>query len=360
MARRSKKRSTRSIVGFLVAGALVLGLAGLFVNGVVSAASSSTSYRAVINESFAAQANSIFAAQEPDGLALSRLMVNMPNLTRPVLEQKLDALASSTASSAAAAADASSPPPSAGVGERFATIVEQRARGVKLIRSTVERLLGMTPLPPAGTTARTPAEKPLISSSEAAARLDAAGAQLISADEAVGPLRTDLRREPGHAFLERSVFLTSRALFSPTSMAALVHALVSSASLAVVHQLSIVAVSLVPAALPTPGATSTNLPPTRHLVVTVVVGNEGTVTERPVVVTASLTPQGSGVSSSARAQGAARPGSAVSLVLPALQTRPGSTVTLNISVAPPPGQRDTSSLTRTYTVVVAPATPNFG
>ena len=360
MARWSKKRSTRSILGLVVAGALLLGLIGIFVNGVVSSASSSTSYLSVINQSFATQANSIFTAQEPDGQALSRLLVNMPNLTRPVLEQKHDALATSTAASAASAADTISPAPSAGIGPRFVAIVEQRAKGVKMIRSAVERLLGLTPLPPPGTGGSTPVVKPLISSSEATARLSAAGALLVKADEAVGPLRADLAKQPGHAQLERSVFLTARSLVSPSSMASLVDQLTSSSSLAVVHDLSITAVSLTPAALPTPGATSTNLPPTTRLVVTVVVANNGTVTENAIVVTASLTPVSGGFSSSSSAQGVARPGGAVSLVLPALRTKPGSTVTLTISVPPPPGQSDTSSLTRTYTVVVAPATPNFG
>ena len=115
--------------------------------------------------------------------------------------------------------------------------------------------------------------KPLISSSEATARLSAAGALLVKADEAVGPLRADLAKQPGHAQLERSVFLTARSLVSPSSMASLVDQLTSSSSLAVVHDLSITAVSLTPAALPTPGATSTNLPPTTRLVVTVVVAN---------------------------------------------------------------------------------------
>lgn len=335
-------------------------LVGIFINGVVSAAGSSTSYRSVVNRSFATQANVIFAAQQPDGAALQRLLLNMANLSRPVLEQKLDALATSTQAASNAAADAISPAPSAGLGDRFADIVASRAAAVKIIRSTVERLLGMTPLPPPGANAPTPRPKPLLTTRTATNRLIAAGAMLTRSDEAVGPLRADLLRQPGHAYVERSVFLVDRSLASPSSMAALVAGLEESSTLAIVHKLSLTAINLTPAALPTPGSTSTNLPPTTRLLVTVVVSNDGTVTENPVVVTCSLTPVQGGVGATVHAQGVARPGSALSLSLPSLHTVPGSTVTLTVSVAAPLGQSATSSLQRTFNVIVAPATPNFG
>jgi len=48
------------------------------------------------------------------------------------------------------------------------------------------------------------------------------------------------------------------------------------------------------------------------------------------------------------------------VVLPRMALTPGTSMTLTVTVSTPPGQADASGLTQTFTLVVAPATPNFG
>jgi len=357
MARRSRRRSNRSTAGMVAIVALCLVLAGLAVSGVVKAASDSPGYVELVNRSFVAQANVVVSRQQGQSTELSRVLHRAPEMTRRELGASLDALAVATEADATAAVNSLPPNPSGTLGQRFVHVVSERAIAVHVISQTIERLLGIAVTPPGATS---PQVRPMLTTTVATARLSGAGAALVRADEAVGPLRAAFARAPGHPLLHRSVFVPDRSTMSPPAMSALVDALESSSSLAVVHQLELSSVALRPSALPTSTGTTTNLPPTTSLAVTALLHNAGTVTEPGIVVTATLTPVTGGRAASVRAGGTAQPGGSLSVVLPRMALTPGTSMTLTVTVSTPPGQADASGLTQTFTLVVAPATPNFG
>jgi len=341
----------------IAAGVAGVILIALVVNGVVSAASSSSSYLSLINRSFATQANVVIAQQVSQGRATADLLTTMPSLDRLTLQHRLDSLVARTASSSATADLAASPAPSKDAGRRFSDIVAKRARAAQLISNAVSGLLGTAPLPVEGSAipaARAPTV--LLSSTGATNRLIRAGGLLAAADAEVGPLRSSFVRSPGHPLLHRSVFIANKSLLSPTAMSALVVALQGSSSLAIVHQLELTAVSIRPTPLPVPGSTVTNLPPSRTMKVVVVVRNLGNVTEPSVTATVAVTPQSGGLADSASVSGAVAPSGAITLDPRALRVRPGTTVTLTVMVSAPAGQSDRSGLSQSFTVVVAPAT----
>ena len=357
MARRSRRRSNRSTVGVILAILVAMVIGGLAINGIVKGASDSQSYVELVNHSFVAQANVVVAAQQGQGTELARVLARAPGMTRRELANSLEALMVSTEADATAARNSLPPNPTGTLGQRFVHVIDQRAIAVHIMGLTIERLLGIAVTPPGATTPRV---RPLLTTAVATARLSAAGDALLGADRQVGPIRSGFARAPGHALLHRSVFVADRSTMSPSAMATLVADLEASSSLAIVHQLELTSVSLRPSALPTSTSTALNLPPSTSLRVTALLHNAGTVTEPAIVVTATLTPVSGGTAASVRAGGTAQPGGSLAIVLPTMALRPGSTVTLTVSVSAPPGQADTSTLTRTFTLVVAPATPNFG
>ena len=361
MARRSRRKDRGTTIGLVAAGCAVLLLVALVINGIVSAATSSTSYLQLINRSFTAQANSIFAAQNAQGRLLTQILTSAPAQGRRGLQQQLDLLVRTTATEAAQATTATRPAPSGDLGPRFERIVADRALGASEIRGAIDGLLGMTPLPIAGAPSTPPLiSGALLSSTEAATQLTQAGALIASADAAVGGLRRSVAAAPGHPTMIRSVFVKDPTLLSASSMNQLVTDLEASTSLTVVHELTLLAVSLRPSALPTPGSTSTNLPPTTTLVVTTVIKNLGNVAEKPVVVTASTTPVAGGIAGQVQAVGKVAANGAVSITLPTLAVRPGTPITLQISLTPPAGQGGNPVVSQTQTVVIAPATSALG
>ena len=357
MARRSRRRSTRSTVGIVLGLVGVLALGGLAVNGVVSAASDSPSYVELINRSFVAQANVVVSRQQGQSTELTRVLRRAPGMSRRELSASLDALMVATDADATAADNSLPPNPTDNLGQRFVQVIRERSLAVHVLGLTIERLLGIAVTRP-GTT--TPQVRPLLTTSVATARLSGAGAALVAADQAVGPLRAAFARAPGHSLLHHSVFVADRSSMSASAMSALVADLESSSTLAIVHQLELTSVALRPSALPTSTATTTNLPPTTSLLVTALLHDAGTVTEPGIVVTATLTPVTGGRPSSVRSVGTIQPGGSLSLLLPRMPLTPGTTMTLTITVGTPPGQADATGLTKTLTLVVAPATPNFG
>ena len=361
MARRSRRRDRRITVGLVAAGVAVAVLVGLVINGIVSGATSATGYLQLVNRSFTAQANAVLLQQNADGAQLTRVLNRAPNESRRVLQQQLDLLVRSTSAQRAQATDATSPAPSGDLGPRFVRIVSDRAQGVSEIRGAIDGLLGMTPLPIAGSPRATPiAPAPLISSTEAITQLTRAGTLIASADAAVLGLRQSVAAAPGNARMIRSVFVKDPALLEAPAMNALVGALEGSTSLTIIHELNLLAISLRPAALPTPNSTVTNLPPTTRVVVTAVVRNLGNVAERPVVITASVTPVSGGVADSVTVSTQVAADGVVSVELPALRVRPGTTVTLQVSVTPPAGQAGSASLSQTQTLMIAPSTSSLG
>ena len=357
MARRSRRRSNRSTAGLLIGLVLLLVLSGLAVNGIIKGASDSQSYLELVNRSFVTQSNVIVAHQQGQATELDRVLTRAPTMTRGELARSLEALMVSTQADATAAQNSLPPNPTGQLGQRFLAVIEQRAIAVHVIGLTIERLLGIAVTPPGETR---PQVRPLLTTSVATARLAGAGAALTRADQEVGPLRYSFAHAPGHALLHRSVFVPDRAAVGPSAMTALVGDLEASPSLAIVHQLELSSVALRPSALPTSTPSTTNLPPSTSLRVTALLRNAGTVTEPNIVVTATLTAVSGGKAASVRAGGVAQPGGSLAIALPVMPLSPGTTVTLTVTVSTPPGQSDTSTLSQTFTLVVAPATPHFG
>lgn len=356
MARRRSRRSTRSLLGLGLAAVAIVSLGAMAIAGVVKGASESTDYVQLVNRSFATQADVVLSAQDRSATAFADLVSTMPELSRHDLGVSLDALMTATAQQLADLRASMPPDPSDRLGQRLEGIVASRQAAVQLFGQTVERLLGMPiEVPGSGK----PAIRPLLTTSVATQRLAGAGAALLAADRRVGPLRADFARAPGHARLARSVFVADKASMSPSAMAELVAALEASPSLAIVHQVELGSVALRPAALPTSTSATTSLPPSTRLRVTVVLTNLGTVIEPGLRVTATLTPVSGGRAGSVSVVAGAQPGSSVSAPLPSLRLVPGTTVRLDVSVQAPAGQQDAAGLSRSYTLVVAPATPNF-
>ncbi len=350
MARRRRSRTKSVNARLVVVAVLVLGLAALVINGIVSAARSSSSYEALINQSFAVQANSVIAAQTVQGRELTSLLKNAPGFSRSALQQTLSILTRSTESSASQASIAASPPPSGSVGSTFSAIVRDRAQATLLIQQSITGLLGLTGIPQTGSA------HALLTSAQATDQLSQAGALLMAADVADLPLHKTLLSAPGHAVMHQSPFVTDSGLLTRSAMAQLVSLLETSASLTASHQLSLLSASLAPSPLPTSSASNTiTMPPTSSLVVTVVIKNLGNVGENPVAVQATITPGQGGVPSIARGTTSVSAGGTVSLQLPQLTLVPGSTVTLSVALSPAPGQTTRSGLTQTYNVVVAPS-----
>ena len=357
MARRSRRRSNRSTAGLILALVFAVVLAGLAINGVIKGASDSQGYLELVNRSFVSQANVIVARQQGQATELDRILAKAPAMTRRELAGSLEALMISMQADATAAKNSLPPNPSGQLGQRFVAVIDQRAVAVHVLGLTIERLLGIAVTPPG---ASSPKVRPLLTTSVATARLTGAGAALVRADQQVGPLRYAFAHAPGHSLLHRSVFVADRAGVGPDAMSTLVGALEASSSLAIVHRLELSSVALRPAALPTSTPETTNLPPSTSLRVTALLHNAGTVTEPNIVVTATLTPVSGGKAAAVHAGGTAQPGGSLAIALPAMALSPGSTVTLTVTVSTPPGQADASTLSQTFTLVVAPSTPHFG
>jgi len=359
MARRRRRLRRVRGLGVIVPLAVVL-LAGLIIHGIYSGARHAGPYLSATNTTFAAQINTVFDAQQVQGSKLESLLVDMPNLDRGVLALRLRELVNATDGSARSAELAATPAPSADAGSRAQEIVSSRASATSDLASAIQGLLGL-PVPPVpGTTASLAAPKAvvLIPTSVAIDRLTSAGHTLKSADQKVGRLRADLAVAPGHAELQRSVFISDHALLGRSSMVALVDALQSSPSLQPQHRVTLTTVTTVPGVLPTTTAFDLALiPPTTSIDVLATLSNLGNVDEPNVTVVASiLSPQGT-VLSQVRSTEAIRSGSATAFHLGGLSVTPGTGVILLVAVSPPPGQSGSANLAQRWGLSIAPLTP---
>jgi hypothetical protein len=356
MARRRRRGSGRQRLTTILVVALVLVIVGVLLNGIISGATSSSSYVELVNHSFASQTNSVTEAQRVQGQQLTELLRDAPSLDRQVLALRLDALVRSTSRAAALQERAAAPGPSAGVGPAMSSVVEDRASGVAAIAAGIRGLLGLEPPTRAGLEASSSGAATLLPSSVVTARLAAAGATVAAADAKVGRLRASLAVSPGHAHLIRSVFVAEPALLSSLAMGALVSSLQSSPSLAVVHDVQLATWSISPSPLPTENlAGLVQLPPTSSIGVSVTLRSLGNVLEPKVTVSVTLTFLSGAQLGTASASGPLMAGGALNLVLPALAVTPGSAVLVKVVVVPPPGQSDTSALSSQVALAVAPS-----
>ncbi|MGA2835803.1 MAG: hypothetical protein ABSF84_04325 [Acidimicrobiales bacterium] len=352
----------------------------------------SQGYRDATTRGYAVLADRVGRASTATGARLSSLMAQAPTLTdgtfpstaRGVLEQGLDSAVADTASQATQAANIASPPPVGGLADRFTQVMDLRATATRQLRTTVDQLLGMEPLPVAGapSTAVQSAPATLISAGQAASEMSAEGRDLEDADADFRALVASAAVRHLPFRLHASVWVPAPVDTAPLGSVVLgstAAALASSPALVAFHHLVVTAVGLSPPAVPSggaaivgtscsdpqstvPGGTPTDVPPTSTLAALVSVTNCGNVRESDVTVSVTVAlsdPPGTAPPPAGRRGGrvqavvAIASGSSAAPTLAPLPVASGHQYTVTVSVSLPPGQVDPTGATQMFLVQVA-------
>lgn len=368
MPRDRRRRTRRRSAGpFLVASAVTLVVLALAVGAVLSVQNASAPYRRAVNRSFAAQGSVLADQSTAEGRQLRQLMADLPTLKRARLQERLDAMVETTTAQAAAAHDLVPPYPPSGTGPALLSVFDARAAAVADLRSAIDGLLGLEPLPTVGAPASSASTgtdsrgATLLSASRAVGDLEAVGASLERADGTYASVRGVLATAAGNAQMPRSIWVTHHVAWSPAALSTLVGELTTSGSLATNHALELVTVSILPAAVPPPSGPAppggvTTVPPTSTLTVSVVLRDSGNVAEHGVVVTASVRRLHSAVAHFHSQRISLDPGTAQAISFAPLPVSPGHDYTLAIGVTSASSPNSAGPST-SYTVAVAPATP---
>ncbi|HEX3979771.1 MAG TPA: hypothetical protein VHW93_01020 [Acidimicrobiales bacterium] len=371
--------------------AVAVGLV-LLVGSLAEVHAQSAGYRHATNAGYGALATPLVYASNQTGSQLAALMAAAPGLAngplpqtaRAQLEQGLDEAVDSTGQQAAQAAHLAPPYPSDNVSGQFTSVFNDRYTATTDLRTTIDRLLGMTPLAVAG--APTPAvaasSAPLISVDQATKAMTAAGLVFEHADDTYRSLTTQIKRDRLPIFLPGSAWVPGPAGSAPLSSAALgasAGALAAAKNLVPFHRLVITAVGLAPPAVASggpgligrdcatavstvPGAAATVLPPTTTVTAEVTVTNCGTVPETGVVISqtlvlsdpagAKLPPAGTRGSAS-HAELSLGAGSSKAVDLRPLRVAGGHFYTLTVTVAVEPNQLDRAGTTQQFLLQVS-------
>ncbi len=349
----------------------------LIVGSLVAVHTQSQHYRSATTTGYGALAARTAADSTRTGSELAALMdevsgltnAKFPHTARGIIQQGLDSAVQQTSDEAAQAVEIGSPPPSADLATQFSTVMADRATATARLRSTVDQLLGMTPLPVAGAPSTSVPASPatLISVGQATNDLTAVGTLFEQADAEYRQLAATARSLRPAVRLPSSVWVADPLATSPLGavrLGAAAAALSVSAALVPFHHLVVTAVGLTPTAVPgggtgvvgttcvapqstVPGPSPTILPPTTRVAVSVTVTNCGTVPETGVSVAVAIAPadppgapapppRGAGGTSRARVSVAS--GSSTAPVLSALPVAPGHRYALTVSVSPPPAR----------------------
>lgn len=364
---------------------LVAVIVSLAVGSLIEIHAQSGQFRATSNAGYGAMASRLVDDSNATGGQLAGLMNEAPQLTnnplqygpgandsqfraRSVLQQGLDRAVSSTADQAARAAALVPPSPAAGVGSILAAVLSDRASATLALRSNVDQLLGMTPLPVAGApeTTAPPAPTVLITPEQAATGMAAAGLLFEHADDQFRSLQARIRSDRLPIHLPGSVWVPAPAVdapLGPSRLGAAATALDEAAAFRPFHQLIVTAIGLEPAPVASGGAQTRIpgcsapqseasaaplvIPPTPSVSVAVTVTNCGTVVEPVVRLTGTLAladapgtpPPPPGASGgSAEAQVSLRAGSSAALSLKPLAVASGHRYTFTFAIAIPVGQ----------------------
>jgi hypothetical protein len=334
-------------------------------------------YRASTDAGYGALASKLVAASNQTGTQLASLMDGAPQLAnhalphtaRAVLQQGLDEAVTSTAAQSRRATALERPAPTADTGPRFAAVMADRAAAALALRSNIDQLLGMTPLPVAGAPQSSAPTTPalLITPGQAATGMTAAGVLFRQADDEYRALLADLRANRVPIHLPGSVWVpapVADAPLGPPRLGASATLLTASAALVPFHQLVITAIGLEPTPVASggaqtsiPGCTApqsnttsgppTVMPPATSVQATVTVTNCGTVVEPVVRVTETLMlvdppgtppPPAEASGGSYQAQVSLRSGSSAALSLKPLPVVSGHRYTLTLAIAVPVSQ----------------------
>jgi len=391
-ASRRRRRSRGHGLGQSVLVAIAATITVVLVGGsLIAIHTQSKGYRSATTAGYVALADPVGQASARTGSQLSDLMTGaaylpdtaVPATARGILQHGLDVAVRQTADQAAQARNLASPPPAGDLAPRFTQVMALRATATAALRSTVDRLLGMQPLPVAGAPSTTAPAGPttLISSDQAATELAAAGHTFEQADDLFRSVRASAAAlHPAHR-LQPSVWVPAPEADAPLGsrqLGLVAGALASSSALVAFHQLIVSAVGIAPPAVPTGGVASAStscasptsavpgpapavVPPTRTLGASVTVTNCGNVPEFGVRVsvtvvpadvpgTAALPAGGRGGRSSAVVSVAS--GSSTSPVLAPLPVADGHRYTVTVAVSLPAGQSDPTGTTQQFLVAV--------
>jgi hypothetical protein len=359
----------------------------------------SSVYRTSTNTGYGELASRVVQASNRTGAQLATLVDAAPQLTnasvphtaipdtaRAQLQQGLDQAVQESASQADQAGHLAPPNPSDDMAEKFSQVLADRATAVAALRSSIDQLLGTTPLPIAGAppTSMPSGAAPLISIGQATTAMSAEGALLQQADDHYRALVAAVRRQRLAIHLPASVWVPSPVDAAPLGtvrLGGLAPALSAAPALVPLHRLVVTAVGLSPPAIPScltcvgivgtwcnnpqstvPGPTPTILPPTTTVGAAVTVTNCGTVVESGVVVTESLVladPPGTAAppagSRGGRVESAVSllSGSSTALTMAPLPVANGHRYTLTIAIAVPPGQGLIEGSTQQFLVQIS-------
>ena len=320
---RARRRRARSAQGRSWGRTVLLIIAAtvtvvVVVGSLAAIHTQSSSYRSSTDAGYGDLASRVADASNQTGAQLATLMAEAPTLAnqavpdtaRGELQQGLDQAADASSQQATQAAQLVPPYPSGSVSDQFTQALGDRATATSDLRTAIDQLLGMSPLPVAGApTSIVPSSSaPLIAVPQATAAMSAAGALFEHADDVYRSLMAGIRSQRLPIRLPRSVWVPSPVGTSPlgaVQLGAAASSLASSVPLIPFHRLAITAVGLVPPAVSSggvgvvggdcahvqssgPGATPTVLPPTSTITAEVTVTNCGTVPESGVTVSQEL------------------------------------------------------------------------
>jgi hypothetical protein len=372
-----------------IAAAITLVLVG---GSLLAIHAQSQGYRSATSLGYAGLADNVGQESTRTGAQLAALMAGAPTLTnqrfpntaRGVLQQGLDAAVQGSTRQAAQATTFASPPPVGDLADRFTQVMQLRASATDQLRSTVDRLLGMQPLPVAGAPTMNGSSAPatLISAGQAASEMSAEGRMFELADADFRSLTRAATVQRPPVRLHPSVWVVPPVATAPlgsASLGATSTALASSTALVPFHHLVVTAIGLSPPAVPTggvgtvstscidpqstvPGASPTVLPPTTTLTALASVTNCGNVRESDVTVTFTVTPAdpaGTVPPSPGASGGRSRAvvsiasGSSSAPRLAPLPVSSGHQYTATVTVSLPPGQGDATGATQEFLVQVA-------
>ncbi len=350
----------------------------LAIGSLIEINAQSSQYRASTDSGYGAMASKLVAVSNQTGSQLASLMDGAPQLVnhpipfraRAVLQQGLDEAVSSTSAQASRAEALEPPAPTAGVGSQLTMVMSDRASATLALRSNIDQMLGMAPLPVAGgpESSAPPAPTLLISPEQAATGMTAAGVLFQHADDEYGSLLTHIRTERLPTHLPPSVWVPAPVAAAPLGPARLGSAaalLDGSPALRPFHQLIITAIGLDPAPVASggpqtsiPGCTAPQsrvtagapmvMPPTSSVAATVTVTNCGTVVEPVVRLTGTLAladppgtppPSAGATGGVSEAQVSLRAGSSAALSMQTLPVASGHTYTFTFTIAIPISQQ---------------------
>lgn len=338
------RRDLRPFVFLLAVGAIAL---FLVVGGLASVGRSSGSYRATIDQSFAAQVRVLVAQSNQVGAQLRTVVDQAPGYNRAELTQALDSLVAGADAVERSSSDASSV--DARITDDFAAAMRKRATAALVLRTAVDGLLRLTPTSDAQSGPQaSPDPPPVLTATQAEQKLGSTGALLLSADSSYREARQLFAKAPGGSRLPASVWVPTPTLWGSGNVDTLVNQLTSARNLDALVEVDLEAVALDPPVLP-PAPTSSGqsqaipagasaVPPTCTLRVTAVVRNQGSVVVREVPVQATVQSVSGGAPFVVKELVTLAPARSEALGLPAMPVSPGTTYNLTVTLGSPPGQ----------------------